>query len=51
MEEDDVDADERYGREMGGESDEDDRYGQEHYGEEEEIANAVQNPGVLDKAM
>ena len=45
MEEDEEDHDDRYGREV---EEEDDRYGLENYGEEEEIANAIQNPGVLD---
>jgi hypothetical protein len=51
MEEDEEDEevhDDGYDREVDEESDEDDRYVQENYGEDEEIANAIENPGVLD---
>ena len=48
MEEGEEDHDDGYDREVDEESDEDDRYVQEHYGEDEEIANTIQNPGVLD---
>jgi hypothetical protein len=48
MEEDEEVHDDGYDREVDEESDEDDRYVQENYGEDEEIANAIENPGVLD---